>query len=57
MRPRLDLPCSVELARQTEFAEPRVRINTDRVDAAALGWDERSAWDDMAGWYLAETGR
>jgi nucleoside-diphosphate-sugar epimerase len=57
MRSRLDLPCPVQLAVQTEFPEPRVRVNTDRLDAAALGWDESRAWDDMAGWYLAVSGR
>jgi nucleoside-diphosphate-sugar epimerase len=51
LRPRLALPCEVELARQTEFPEPRVRINTDLLDAAALGWDEEAAWDAVAGYY------
>lgn len=51
MRPRLGLPCPVELKRQTEFPEPRVRINTDIPDAAALGFDEDAAWDDMARYY------
>jgi nucleoside-diphosphate-sugar epimerase len=51
MRPRLGLPCALELKAQVEFPEPRVRINTDVLDAAALGWDERRAWDEMAGYY------
>jgi UDP-glucose 4-epimerase len=53
MRPRLGLPCAVELKRQTEFPEPRVRINTDFPDAAALGWNESAAWDEMAAYYRA----
>jgi UDP-glucose 4-epimerase len=53
MRPRLGLPCEVELKRQTEFLEPRVRINTDFPDAAALGWNESAAWDEMAAYYRA----
>jgi nucleoside-diphosphate-sugar epimerase len=53
MRPRLGVPCEVELKRQTEFPEPQVRINTDIPDAAALGWDAAAAWDDMAGYYRA----
>jgi nucleoside-diphosphate-sugar epimerase len=57
MRRRLNLPCPVQLAAQTDFSEPRVRVNTDRLDTDALGWDESSAWDDMAAWYLAESGR
>ncbi|WP_165073808.1 NAD-dependent epimerase/dehydratase family protein [Paludisphaera rhizosphaerae] len=52
MRPRLNLPCEVELKKQTAFPEPRVRINTDVVDADILGWDESAAWDAMADYYL-----
>jgi hypothetical protein len=51
MRPRLGLPCSVELKKQTEFLEPRVRINTDPPDVDALCWDESAAWDEMARYY------
>ena len=51
MRPRLNLPCHVELKKQTEFPEPRVRINTDVPDALALGWDESAAWDGLAAYY------
>lgn len=53
MRGRLDLPCDVELKKQAEFAEPRIRINTDSLDAAALGWDEEKAWDELAAYYRA----
>ena len=51
MRPRLGLPCGLELKIQHEFPEPRVRINTDLPDAAALGWNESQAWDDLARYY------
>ena len=51
MRPRLGLPCLVELKNQVDFPEPRVRINTDVLDASTLGWDESSAWDEMACYY------
>lgn len=51
MRPRLGLGCALELADQTEFAEPRIRINTDAVDAAVLGFDEARAWDAVADFY------
>ena len=51
MRPRLSLPCELELANQTEFTEPRIRINTDTPDAAALGFDEARAWDAVAEFY------
>ena len=51
MRPRLGLPCPVELKKQVDFPEPRVRINTDPPDADALDWDESAAWDEMADYY------
>lgn len=51
MKPRLGLACEVELKDQTQFAEPRVRINTDLPDAHALGWNEAAAWDELAGYY------
>lgn len=57
MRPRIGRACPVELKPQTQFPEPRVRINTDVLDAAALGWDESAAWDDFARYYLELHGR
>jgi nucleoside-diphosphate-sugar epimerase len=51
MRQRLGLACAVELKKQTDFSEPRIRINTDIVDAAGLGWDEAAAWDELARYY------
>jgi len=51
MRGRLDLPCALQLQEQTEFTEPRVRINTDALDTASLGWSEAHAWDDLAEYY------
>jgi UDP-glucose 4-epimerase len=56
LRPRLNLPCEVELKKQTAFPEPRVRINTDLPDADALGWDESAAWDGLAEYYLQNHG-
>jgi UDP-glucose 4-epimerase len=41
----------LELGEQTEFPEPPVRINTDLLDAAALGWDESAAWDSFVEYY------
>ena len=52
MQPRLGLPCDLKLNEQTDFSEPLVRTNTDRPDEAALGWNEKTAWDDMADYYL-----
>jgi hypothetical protein len=51
MRPRLKLPCAVDLAEQRDFPEPRERVNTDPVDGKALEWSEAAAWDEMAAWY------
>jgi nucleoside-diphosphate-sugar epimerase len=51
MAPRLKRPCSVELKKQTDFSEPRIRINTQPVDAEALGWEEARAWDEFADFY------
>jgi len=51
MDARLDLRCAVELAEQTQFDEPRIRINTDPVDGVALGFDEKQAWDEVAAFY------
>ncbi len=53
MRPRLGLPCAVELKKQVDFPEPRVRVNTDPADVDVLGWDESAAWDEMADFYRA----
>jgi UDP-glucose 4-epimerase len=51
LEPRLGVPCALDLADQTEFAEPRVRMNTDLLVAASLGWDEARAWDELAAYY------
>ncbi len=51
MRKRLGLKCELELAHQTEFTEPRIRINTDTPDSQALGFNEDKAWDDVAAFY------
>jgi UDP-glucose 4-epimerase len=48
LRPRLELPCKLAHAEQTRFDEPRVRINTDPLDHAALAWSEPAAWDEVA---------
>lgn len=55
LRSRVGLDCRVELMEQTDFSEPMVRINTDRVDAAPLGWSEKDAWDAIAA-YCREFG-
>ncbi|MBK8267403.1 MAG: NAD(P)-dependent oxidoreductase [Planctomycetes bacterium] len=51
MRPRLGCECPLTLKTQTEFSEPRVRLNTDVLDVSALGWNECLAWDQIAEFY------
>lgn len=51
MRSRLNLPCLFKLGEQTDFSEPKVRINTDLLDAKKLGWSETQAWDELANYY------
>lgn len=51
MRGRSGLRCDLDCARQTEFAEPLVRINTDPVAAAFPEWREATAWDAIAAYY------
>ena len=51
MRPRLGLPCAVELRKQVDFPEPRVRINTDPADVNVSDWNESDAWDELAKYY------
>lgn len=53
MASRLAIACPVTLLQQSEFGEPIVRINTDRIDGAALGWSEAAAWDAEAEFYKA----
>jgi len=51
MRKRLHLPCEVKIFEQTEFLEPKVRVNTDNLNIQHLQWDEKNAWDQLAQYY------
>ena len=51
MSRRLGIQCPLALLEQQDFSEPMVRINTDRIDGAALGWSEAKAWDSEAEYY------
>ncbi len=51
MQSRLGFPCKLDLKRQIEFPEPRVRINTDPIDSQSLDWNEAEAWDGIADYY------
>jgi len=53
MRARTKWDCRLELAEQSEFQEPRIRLNTEPLDGKALGWNEPAAWDEFAQWYTS----
>lgn len=46
---RLAVACPLELANQTSFEEPRVRVNAGGVPGG--DWHEATFWDDYVGWY------
>ena len=46
--PRLDLETPLSIAVQTEFDEPRMRVNTDR---DITDRDEERCWDELAAYY------
>lgn len=56
MSARLGKPCELKLAHQSAFTEPRIRVNTDPLDAEALGFDESAAWDQAAEDYRSRLG-
>src|SRR5262249_49925429 len=45
MRVRLGLACELDLAVQTNFVEPFMRVNTDPAIRYVSGWQEVAAWD------------
>jgi nucleoside-diphosphate-sugar epimerase len=57
MRPRLNLPCEVEIGEQTDFGEPAIRVNTGAVRLPPGVWSESAAWDGIAEFYLAARGQ
>jgi UDP-glucose 4-epimerase len=54
---RLAQPCRIELAEQTNFSEPAVRIGTDLLVPAALEWSEAQAWDAFVAYYQSQLSR
>jgi nucleoside-diphosphate-sugar epimerase len=54
VRKRTGWECPLEIANQTEFAEPKIRTNTEPLDAASLEWNESSAWDEFVLYYERE---
>lgn len=51
LEPRLNRPCPIHFKRQVDFPEPRVRINTQPLEADLSDWQESEAWDDLASYY------
>lgn len=51
MRRRLALDCEVELAQQTQFVEPRIRIGIDPAAEIVGCWSEPASWDAFAEHY------
>jgi nucleoside-diphosphate-sugar epimerase len=51
LEPRLGRPCPVELADQTDFSEPMIRVNQTLALRAHPGWSEAEAWDETADYY------
>lgn len=45
---RLGIATPLSCAMQTEFDEPRMRVNTDR---AIADWNEEHCWDELAAYY------
>jgi hypothetical protein len=52
MRSRTSWECGLQCSKQTVFDEPMERINTNKLDAASLGWSESAAWDELAEYYM-----
>jgi UDP-glucose 4-epimerase len=53
MRNRSKLECRVELAQQTDFSEPLVRVNLKPALMCVGSWNEELAWNDLARFYFA----
>ena len=53
MRPRLGIPCALSTGTQVDFSEPRTRQNTMPLCPSELGWEESSAWDELADYYVS----
>jgi nucleoside-diphosphate-sugar epimerase len=52
MRPRLNLPCDLELAEQAEFSEPLIRVNINPVGICNYSLSEGTGWSAVAQFYL-----
>ncbi|MDZ4845538.1 MAG: NAD(P)-dependent oxidoreductase [Chitinophagales bacterium] len=48
---RLGKPCDCILEHQTNFSEPLIRINTDRITELEKAFSERKFWDEFVAFY------
>jgi nucleoside-diphosphate-sugar epimerase len=48
---RIPISCAFRLSVQSEFPEPKVRLNTDPAAALVPEWREGDAWDELADYY------
>ena len=44
--------CPIDFLKQTDFSEPKTRINTDKIGETAGRWSESGAWDAHAAFYM-----
>ena len=48
---RLQWPCELELARQTDFSEPFMRVNSEPAVRQVPEWNEAAFWDSFVAFY------
>ena len=48
---RLNILTPLSFGVQTDFSEPMVRINYDRLNPETVGWSEGGFWDEVAAYY------
>ena len=51
MRKRFALPCELSLGNQTEFPEPKIRVNSSPLNSDEFNWSENLFWDELANYY------
>jgi nucleoside-diphosphate-sugar epimerase len=53
VKARTPWACEVQLARQTDFSEPLIRINAHTAQRLVPAWSETAAWDQFVRFYSA----
>ena len=51
MEERLQINCQLIFQKQTQFSEPRIRINSDYLSPEEHQWDEKEFWNDLANYF------